>query len=58
MTESRSWFMGGMLLSCTYSLLQADVFKTVVLAVIGTLTSYLFGKLLALTAKWLRKKKE
>lgn len=49
--------MGGMLLSCTYSLLQADVFKTVVLAVIGTLTSYLFGKLLALTAKWLRKKK-
>jgi hypothetical protein len=58
MAEGRSWFMGGMLLSCSYSLLQTDVFKTVVLAVIGTLTSYLFGKLLALAAKWLRKKKE
>jgi len=58
MAEGRNWFMGGMLLSCSYSLLQADVFKTVALAVIGTLTSYLFGRLLAVAAKWLRKKKD
>jgi hypothetical protein len=51
MAESRNWFMGGMLLSCSYSLLQADVI------IIGTLTSYLFGRLLAVAAKWLRKKK-
>ena len=57
MAEGRSWFMGGMLLSCSYSLLQADVFKTVLLAVIGTLTSYLCGKLLVLASKWVRKKK-
>lgn len=57
MAEGRNWFMGGMLLSCSYSLLQADVFKTVALAVIGTLTSYLFGRLLAVAANWLRKKK-
>lgn len=57
MAEGRNWFMGGMLLSCSYSLLQADVFKTIALAVIGTLTSYLFGRLLAVAANWLRKKK-
>jgi len=47
MAEGRSWFMGKMLLSCSYSLLQAGVFKTVALAVIGTLTSYLFGRPMA-----------
>lgn len=58
MAEGRNWFMGGMLLSCSYSLLQADVFKAVALAVIGTLTSYLFGRLLAVAAKWFHKKKD
>lgn len=58
MADGRNWFMGGMLLSCSYSLLQADVLKTVLLAVIGTLTSYLFGRLLAVAAKWLRKRKD
>jgi len=57
MSESRGWFIGGMVFSCSYSLLQTDILKTIVLAIIGTLTSYVCGKFLAVMTNWFKKNK-
>lgn len=58
MNENRSWLMGGMLFSFPYSLLQTDVFKTMLLAIIGTLTTYLCGKILTTINKWFYRNKK
>jgi len=55
--NERGCFLGGVVLSGYYSLLQPEIIKTVVLAVIGTLVSYACGKLLTILQKMFKKRK-
>lgn len=58
MNNERIYFLGGTTLSCTYSLFQPELLKTVILAIVGTLTSYACSKLLAVLKKRYDDKKE
>lgn len=46
MSEGRHFFWGGISLSCGYSLMQPAWIDTVLLAVTGTLVSFLTSRLL------------
>jgi len=55
--NERGYFLGGVALSGYYSLLQPEIIKTVVLAVIGTLVSYACSKLLTILQKMFKRRK-
>ncbi|MBA5792714.1 hypothetical protein H1R17_01590 [Flavobacterium sp. xlx-214] len=46
MPNEKSYYMGGVMLSCGYSVLYAQAIQTIVLAVLGTLVSYLVSRLM------------
>lgn len=56
--NERGCFLGGVALSGYYSLLQPEIIKTVVLAVVGTLVSYSCGKILLALKSLFKKQKD
>lgn len=53
MPNEKSYYLGGVMLSCGYSVLYAQALQTIVLAVLGTLVSFFVSMLMK---KWSERK--